>query len=276
MAGSLLARAMGALELLVEHPRGLNLQDVADRLGMPKSGAHRLLAELAQLHYVVQDKDSARYLLTTRLMSLGFKQLGSSGIVEVVQPVLNRLAAVSGELVRLAVVDNGRLPFVAKAQGARSGLRFDPDMGGEAALFCSSSGMIWLASLPENEAVEHVARQGFTLLDQRGPKVPKTIAEVLACVADARERGYSRAIETWGPGMSSMAAAVREPHSARVTGVLSIAGPTVRLTEAAMDALAPELLAAADELSAVSPLSEYLRSINPTVAESAPGRQRAA
>jgi IclR family transcriptional regulator, acetate operon repressor len=276
MAGSLLARAVGALELLAEEPRGLPLQEIADRLAMPKSGAHRLLAELAQLRYVAQDVDSARYLLTTRLMSLGFRLLGGSGIVEIVQPVLNRLAAVSGELVRLAFVDNGRLPFIAKAQGARSGLRFDPDMGGEVALYCSASGMIWLAGLPENEAAELIARQGFTLLEQRGPRVPKSIGEALAYVADARERGYSRAIETWAPGMSSMAATVRDPHGGRVTGVVSIAGPTVRLTEAAMEALAPELLAAADELSAVSPLSEYLGSINPAATRTASPDERAA
>jgi len=275
MAGSLLARAMGALELLAEEPRGVPLQEIADRLGMPKSGAHRLLAELIQLRYVAQDADSARYLLTTRLMSLGFKLLGNSGIVVIVQPVLNRLAAVSGELVRLAVLDNGRLPFIAKAQGARSGLRFDPDMGGEVALYCASSGIIWLATLPDNDAIELVAKQGFTLPEERGANVPKSIPEVMAHVAAARERGHARMIETWAPGMSSMAVTARDPHSGRVTGVISIAGPTVRLTEAAMDALVPELLAAADELSAVSPLSDYLASINP-VALSAPASPRAA
>lgn len=263
MAGSLLARALGAIELLAEQPRGLHLQELADRLGMAKSGAHRLLAELVQLRYVVQDEDSARYLLTTRLMSLGFKQVGNSGIIEIVQPPLNRLAAISGELVRLAVVDNGRLPFVAKAQGARSGLRFDPDMGGEAALYCSSSGLIWLASLPENEAIERVAQQGFTLPEQRGPNVPTSITEVMVLMTESRERGYSQAIETWAPGMSSMAATVRDPYSQRVSGVLSIAGPSVRLTEQVMASLAPDLFTAADELSSVSTLSEYLRSINP-------------
>jgi DNA-binding IclR family transcriptional regulator len=43
--------------------------------------------------------------------------------------VINRLAQETEELVRLAVVDGERLTLVAKAQGARSGLLYDPDMG---------------------------------------------------------------------------------------------------------------------------------------------------
>lgn len=266
MAGSQLARALGALELLAESPLGLPLQEIADRLAMPKSGAHRLVSELAQLRYVVQDEQSLRYLLTTRLMSLGFKQLGGSGIIEVAQPVLNDLAALSGELVRLAVVDQGHLPFVAKAQGARSGLRFDPDMGGEAALYCSSTGLAWLATMPENEAVEHVVKQGFTLPEQRGERVPKTIGAVLALVEETRARGYATVSECWAPGMTSMAAVVRDPQSGRVFGIVSIAGPTVRMNGAVVQNLAPALFKATDELAAFSPLARYLTSLTPNTA----------
>lgn len=263
MVGSQLARALGVLELLAESPRGLPLQDLADRLDIPKSGTHRLLAELSQLRYVTQDGATLRYLLTTRLMSLGFKQLGGSGIVEVAQPILNNLATVSGELVRLALVDQGHLPFVAKAQGASTGLRYDPEMGAEAALYCSSTGLAWLATMPENEAVEHVIKQGFTLPEQRGERVPKTIGEVLALVEDARQRGFACVSECWAPGMTSMAAVVRDAQTSHVFAVISIAGPTVRMGEPAIQNLAPALFQAAQELAAFSPLSHYQTSITP-------------
>ena len=263
MAGSQLARALGALELLAESPQGLPLQVLADRLSMPKSGTHRLLAELSQLRYVVQDGETLRYLLTTRLMSLGFKQLGGSGIIEMAQPLLNHLATVSGESVRLAVVDQGHLPFIAKAQGAGAGLRYDPDMGGEAALYCSSTGLAWLATMPENEAVEHVVKQGFTLPEQRGEGVPKTIGDVLALVEETRQRGYAWVSECWAPGMTSIAAVVRDAQTGLVFGIISIAGPTVRMGESVVQDLAPVLLKATDELATFSPLSRYLTSLSP-------------
>ena len=46
-----------------------------------------------------------------------------TGINDVAQPILERLAANSGELARLAVVEGEGMLWVAKAQGARHGLR---------------------------------------------------------------------------------------------------------------------------------------------------------
>ena len=108
MAGSLIERALGLLELLASDARGLPLQQLADRLDIPKSAAHRMLAELIRLGYVRQDDDTSRYRLSTRLAALGFRFLASSGVVDLVQPVLDGLARETGELVRLG--DRRRSP----------------------------------------------------------------------------------------------------------------------------------------------------------------------
>jgi DNA-binding IclR family transcriptional regulator len=114
---------LGILECLARNARGLALQEIAGQLDIPKSAAHRILGELARRRYVRQDPATGRYLLTTRLTSLGFRYLADSGVVDIAQPVLDRLAAETGELVRLGIIDGDRQTWVAKAQGARSGLR---------------------------------------------------------------------------------------------------------------------------------------------------------
>ncbi|MNH47149.1 hypothetical protein D3C79_1102410 [compost metagenome] len=53
-----------------------------------------------------------------------------------------------------------------------------------------------------------------------------------------------------------MAAVVRHPLDGHALGVLSVAGPSARMSEARMHELAPVLLAAVAELSAASPASE--------------------
>ena len=78
--------------------------------------------------YVRQLPQRGDYALTTKMASMGLSFLSKSGVVDVSQPIINRLAQATGELVRLAIVDGERLPLVAKAQGARSGLLYDPDM----------------------------------------------------------------------------------------------------------------------------------------------------
>src|ERR1700678_4442612 len=117
MSGAL-ERALTVLEKLSAHPEGQSLSALAEAANTSASAAHRLLVALTRCGYVRQARDHGEYTLTIKLVSLGLNFLSLSGVVDVAQPALDRLAADCGELVRLAVVDGTDLTFVAKAQGA--------------------------------------------------------------------------------------------------------------------------------------------------------------
>lgn len=118
--------------------------------------------------------------------------LSAGGVVDVAQPILERLATTSGELIRLAIVDGEQLIYVAKAQGARQGIRYDPEMGRPVMLSCSAAGMIWLAGKSEEEAVRLVSQQGFGMPSDFGPRAPTTFRALLPMVELARKNGYAR------------------------------------------------------------------------------------
>lgn len=242
-------RTLAVLELLAQEAGGLPISSVADGLGIPLSATHRLLSDLAERGYVRQERGHGTYRLTSRLVTLAFTYLANSGIADTAQPVLDRLAVASGELVRLAVVDGDRLTWVAKAQGAGAGLRYDPDMGQVAKLSCSSSGIAWLATMPDEEALHLAERQGYAAPEAFGPRAPRTAKALLQHLRATRRQGYSLTLQTFTPWMAAMAAVVRTGPSGEVRGTVSIAGPTLRLTEERMHALAPLLLAAAGELA---------------------------
>lgn len=249
MAGSQIERALSLLESLTSAPRGLPMQTLAEQLDIPKSATHRMLAELIRLGYVRQNPENSRYLLSTKLVALGFRYLSSAG-ADVVQPVLDQLAQQTGELVRLGVIDGERQTWIAKAQGARSGLRYDPDMGRDAPLFYTASGHAWLASLSDAQALLLVERQGIAQREDFGPNAPASNADLLERLRIAREHGYAWVVESSAVGTSALAAVVRHPLDGHVVGVLSVAGPSARMSEARMHELAPALLAATAELSA--------------------------
>lgn len=255
MAGSQIERAFNLVERLAAEPQGLALQALAEQMAIPKSAAHRMLAELIRLGYVRQNRDNSRYQLSAKLVALGFRYLSSSG-ADIIQPILDRLAQESGELVRLGVIDGTRQTWIAKAQGARSGLRYDPDMGRDAPLFYTASGHAWLASLDDGQALQMVLRQGIADPEQFGPNAPRSTDALLAYLQRARERGYAWVEQTSAVGTSALAAVVRRPHTDQVIGVLSIAGPSARLAQERLAYLAPLLLAAAEELSVASQASE--------------------
>ena len=110
---SALERSLKVLEHLAAHPQGKALSTLASDLELPLSAAHRLLSELIRCGYVRQDQSHGDYVLTIKLVSLGLGFLSASGIVDIAQPLLDRLAAESGELVRLAVVDGDELIALA-------------------------------------------------------------------------------------------------------------------------------------------------------------------
>ncbi|MBC3489319.1 IclR family transcriptional regulator [Pseudomonas taiwanensis] len=259
MAGSQIERAFSLVECLTGEPHGLALQTLAERLDIPKSATHRMLAELVRLGYVRQNRDNSRYQLSAKLVALGFRYLSNSG-ADIIQPILDRLAQDSGELVRLGVIDGSRQTWIAKSQGSRSGLRYDPDMGRDAPLFYTASGHAWLASLSDEAALQMVLRQGIADPAQFGPNAPRSTEELLGYLHRARERGYAWVEETSAVGTSALAAVVRRPQSDEVIGVLSIAGPSARMVQARLPDLAPQLLAAVEELSAASQASELFAS----------------
>lgn len=255
MTGTL-ERALKILEYLSSFPEGNSLAAIAAGLELPNSACHRLLTELMRCGFVKQDREFGDYALTTKLAAIGLSHLTNTGIVDMAQPILDKLAHDCGELVRLAVIDGERLTFVAKAQGARYGLRYDPDMGLDVMLSCSAAGHAWLATLPDTQVADILERHGLGTPEKFGPKAPTNIRAVKKYVNEARERGYAMITEVFAPGMSSMGAAIQRKGQPAI-GVLTVAGPVVRLTEKRMPAIAPLLTAAASDLalaSAGSPL----------------------
>ncbi|MBX3660376.1 MAG: IclR family transcriptional regulator [Ramlibacter sp.] len=249
-----LDRGLSVLEHLAQHPQGLPLTLIAAELNIPLSACHRLLAELQRRDYVRQARQQGDYVLTTKVVSLGLGFLSSAGIVDIAEPLLERLAHTSGELVRLSIVDEDRLTWVAKSQGLRqAGQRYDPDMGMDVRLSCTSSGHAWLMTMSDERAVALVSRQGFGLPAEYGPKAPTTLKGLLGYLHAARVRGYAMIDEVFAPGMAAMAAPVLRRKV--VIGILSIAGPRTRLSADRMHALAPALLAAARELGPASSAS---------------------
>ncbi|GHF34565.1 uncharacterized protein FHX82_005431 [Amycolatopsis bartoniae] len=86
------------------------------------------------------------------------------------------------------------------------------------------------------------------------------IAEVQERIIEARAKGWAQVHDSVEAGISAMAAPLITEGGAPPAGVVSIAGPSVHLTAARMDELAPSLLATAAELSQLADgLSQELR-----------------
>lgn len=256
-------RCLAILESLVNEPAGLPMSLIAQRLELPVSATHRLLAVLVARRYVRQDPVSQNYQATMLVAALGVRLLAGLHITEISQPVLDELAQKTGELVRLSVLEGTHLTWVAKAQGARSSIRYDPISGRDVPLHVTAMGKAWLATLTDSEAIRIVEERGFGG-DLIGPNAVRTVDELREQLRLTRDRGFAIVEEEAEAGISAIATVIRngaKPKSP-IVGCLAVAGPTFRLDRERLVGFAPQLLEAASRLSELWPVREYQSQIN--------------
>lgn len=143
-----LENALRLLKLFSINEPELSVTEVAEKIGVAKSTAHRLLSSLVEENFVYKDAQSNRY-------SLGFSVLR---LVEIVNsqihisneaiPILNALVEKIGENAHLSILDGHEVVILQTI----SGNYFSKDkihLGKRLPSFCTSSGKAILAFYPD-------------------------------------------------------------------------------------------------------------------------------
>lgn len=265
-------RCLTILEALAGEREPIELTDLANRLGMPASAVHRTLTTLVSRGWVLQHSGTQRYALSLRMSTLAFRNLDVRAVPDVVQSVLDKLARETREYCRLAIVEGEDLVWVARAQGAVTGLRYDPEMGQEIVLHATANGKAWLSTLPESEALRIVCGRGFGARRPLGPNSATNVDEFRARLVETRERGYGTSIEEAEAGTGAVAVPFFNGvgPDAPVAGTMSVAGPLVRITPERYEELAAALKKAAVEVAEIWSLRSRQRGYQPAVAASRP------
>lgn len=259
---SQLAHCLALFDVMADARASYRLTDLALRLDMPKSSTQRLLDHLIAEGWVTQDSGTGQYALSLRLAVLGQRFMQTAGITDACQSILDQAARDTRELVRLTVVDQNRLVWIASAQGAPAGLVYQPSMGGRIVSYATANGKVWLSTLSDEEACAIALADGLGRADAAtGPKAIRTIEALLAELAAVRARGHATAQEEGEAGIAALAVAITDPGDGRTLGTTSVAAPMQRLPAARQQAALTVLKAAAAELARVWPFSRPARII---------------
>ena len=235
-------RAFAVLDALDDGPLGVT--DVADRSGLPKSTAARLLATLVGEGAVEQVPGETAYRLGPRLVTLGGGFSLIRSLAAVGRPVLADLAAQSGEAAGLGVPDGDLIHYIDQVDTPNPVLVRDWT-GARAPLHAVSSGQVRLAFRTPAAIERYLAGslERFT---------PRTLAEsddVRERLRDVRRRGYAWAIEEFDAGISSVAAPIADA-SGEVIAAVHIHGPSYRFPAAGTEAdLAQAVVAGAARIA---------------------------
>lgn len=227
------------LDTIVNEGRSVGVTELAERLEIDKSSASRLIKTLARFEYVQQENGSRRYQLGKRMHRISFQLLNRFPIREKAKKFLYRLMQETGECSHTAIHSEGKALVIDDVE-AEASLRVVGGIGRLLPLHCTAVGKSLLAfcDLPLPE--ERTARTPRTITDLR---------QLEAHLATIRAKGYALDDEENEVGVRCMAAPVYD-HFGTTIATIGISGPTVRVTDARLDALAHSVIRAACELSA--------------------------
>lgn len=240
---------LNALDLLEAFGGGepeLGVSAIAARLRLPKNTVFRILATLESRGYVGQNARTERYRLAPGSLRLGLAVLERAGLARRAGPVLDAVAAETGESVRLGVLQGHAAVYVAAGHLPSRAVQVVLPIGAALPLHATAVGTVLLAHEPREVAAilaagaRLPARTPLTVVD------PAVLLDRLPVIA---REGYAVDDGEYAAEVRCVAAPVRD-HSRRVVAAISLSGPASRMTPARVEReLLPRLSTAALALS---------------------------
>ena len=257
------ARSAGAqtlergLDLVDAVAQGVTtLEDLAARLELTRSTAHRLLTVLVR-HDYLRHKPQIGYQLGPRLMELGFIAHHALHLPTVARGYLERLSAETGETAHLAVLDGPDVVYIDKVEGDRS-LKFASWIGGRLPCHSTALGKILVAARPRDQWQSYFR-----------PNVPRTARTITTFQAFEQEldrvqaQGYAIDEGEDLDNIKCVAAAIRDGSGAVVAGI-SVSSAWFYLPDDRFARVAKMVRQHADRISAELGWGKALRSWDQT------------
>jgi DNA-binding IclR family transcriptional regulator len=245
-------RALKIIEWLADMPEGLSFSEIVERLQLNKAIAFKLLGTLESCGYVFRNDRTANYCLTLRISNLALRKLSGARLLDQSRAILLPLADETGELVRLAVVeeigDRPRLTWVLSLLPRRQVLQIDPNYSLEIGLHTHAAGKAWLATLPFDDALALVKAKKFNAMTPRSIVTVEGLRKELKRTA---AQGYAVSWEEHAVGVSAIGLPIMTNR--KCVGVVTVAAPSARRTREEFLAWLPAMKSAADKLGASWP-----------------------
>ncbi len=220
-------RALDILHILAESPglRPLGVTDIAERLKVSKSTAHRLLNTLVEYNFVSKGDPAGKYRLGWGIYQIGHRLPHGTGVHMLAAPLIHEAAKDVGETVNLAVRYGAKL-VVIDSVGPAVGLKVETPRGIPHDLHASALGKALLLGLDDGVTRDLLGPGPYATPTEKSISCAR---DLLADLAASRKRGYTLDDEESGDGVRCVAVPVRD-HRGEVVAAVSITGPAQRLT----------------------------------------------
>jgi IclR family pca regulon transcriptional regulator len=223
------------------------LSEAAERAGLTRAGARRILLTLQTLGYVEQD--GRQFRLTPKVMELGFAYLSAQPWWHLAQPLMEELTQQLKQSTSAAVLDGDDIVYVLRVPMEKI-MSINLGVGSRLPAHCTSMGRVLLAGLPEEQ---RATRVGAMKLEALTPKTITDPDKLLRTLSQVRRQGFALVNEELQLGLMSLAVPIKD-RSGRVMAAINVSSPAQRQSAAEMQkSCLPALQSVAERIAAMLP-----------------------
>jgi IclR family transcriptional regulator, pca regulon regulatory protein len=199
------------------------IADIAARTGLTRAVARRYLLTLEELGCVVRKGPS--FLLTPRILDLGFTYLSTIDVANLAQPFMERLTEQLHESCSVSVLDGADCVYVARVPAKRI-MSINLVVGSRLPAHATSMGKILLAHLDPGRLAAYFALSPLSRLTRRTICAESLLRKELAMV---KEQGCAFADEESEEGVRTVAVPLYD-RSHAVTAAMNVSGHASRVS----------------------------------------------
>lgn len=240
------SKALTLLDLFTRSRPQIGLSELARLSGTNKATCYRLMSELVEHGLVEQVVSSKEYRIGPAVLRLAALREATVPTREAALPILQALAAATGETAHMSHLVAGQLVTLSFAYPAAHGMRVMMEDADRLPFHATSSGHAVLGWM-EDAALARVLEGPLATAPGL---VPVLAPDLRAHVAAARARGWAETANTFEADVSSFAVPLFDAQG-QVQGALAVAAAAPRLTDAARVTIPRQLIAAAREIMAL-------------------------
>ena len=206
------------LRLIVDSPKTLSRDQIAEMLTIPRSSAYRILQTLKCAEMVVYR--NRKYYPGPGLYTLSLKLNSTDRLRPLCLPVLHSLAKITGYTAHIAV-PSGYRSLLVEVADSQNLLRVASRAGSTAPAHVSATGKVFLAYLWNDELDMIESETGFSRFTTR---THTTLDEVKNEIQCTLKRGYGVDDREFDEGVRCLAAPVFNA-SATVSAAIGVTAP---------------------------------------------------
>lgn len=239
------ARGLAVVRTFSAEAPAQTITEVAERAGLTRAGARRILHTLQHLGYV--EAEGRLFRLTPKILDLGFAYLTSLPLWNLAEPVMEELVQDIKESCSAAVLDGTDIVYVLRVPTHKI-MAINLGVGSRLPAYCTSMGRVLLAGLSPEARQARLDQMDLTARTPRTVTDPRRLNEALDQV---QVQGWCLVAEELEEGLVSLAAPIRGRHG-EVVAAINVSGQQHRTPPVVMlERFLPKLLKAAHDISAM-------------------------